>query len=218
MTRHQPRLYWSKNLRRRAGESENQDRPVQDRGHRHRPFDHDGRDHLQGADTSASWASSNPQAGRRAAAPWRRPAGRPGAREGLFHRPDRVRRCAADHAHRPPKRFRPRPLDLQMERRSQNAREVNAVDGRAASIWTNDLLHRATALPPRCSPGSCGSTESRRFGSARRSAATTIRHRPRGMLRGNAGLHAGKEHPREAAAGEVLASFRGRAQRGTRNP
>ena len=141
----------------------------------------------------------------------------PALAQGLFHRADRVRRRAAEHAHRARGDFRPGPLDLQMERRSQNARR-----GQRGRIRPHrlDLDQRSVDRAPHRRRGAGRLRVDQRSLKAlpRRAVRRlqAIRHRPRGMFRGNAGLHAGKEHPREAEAGEVLASFRGRAQRGTR--
>ena len=104
------------------------------------PLDHHGLDHLQGPVRAHSRLHRVRQTGRRAAALRRRPAGRSGASQGLFHRADRVRRRAADHAHRPRGDFRPGALDLQMERRRQDARAGERRRIRPhRSIWTNDL-------------------------------------------------------------------------------
>ena len=78
--------------------------------------------------------------------------------------------------------------------------EVNAVEyGLTCSIWTNDIstAHRtAVARRSRLHLDQRDRQALPRRAVRRREA---VRHRPRGMLRGDAGLHAGKEHPRAAA-------------------
>ena len=88
---------------------------------------------------------------------------------------------------------------VQVERRSHDVEQVNAVEyGLTASIWTNDLgtAHRAAAD---VQAGFIWINDvSKHFlGDAVR-RLQAIRHRPGGMLGGDARLHAGKEHPREA--------------------
>ena len=83
--------------------------------------------------------------------------------------------------------------------------DVNAVEyGLTASIWTNDLstaYRSAMAVQ-----GGLRVDQPGRQAFPRRAVRRlqAIRHRPRGMLRRNAELHPGEEHPRAAAAGEVM--------------
>ncbi len=83
--------------------------------------------------------------------------------------------------------------------------EVNMVEyGLTCSIWTNDIstAHR-TAVTGR-GGASWINEVAKHFLGMPFGGVQAERHRPRGMLRGNARLHAGKEHPREAAARESL--------------
>ena len=83
--------------------------------------------------------------------------------------------------------------------------QVNQVEyGLTASIWTNDLntAHR-TAMAVEA--GYVWINEvGKHFLGAPFGGIQTIGLRPRGMLRGDALLHAGEEHPLEVEAGQVL--------------
>ena len=104
--------------------------------------------------------------------------------------------------------FGPVLVGLQWTDEAKMLEQVNAVEyGLTASIWTNDLstAHRTAAAVqagfvwinevsqalPRCA--------------VRRLQA--VRHRPRGMFRGDARLYPGEEHPRPAQAGQTLSSI-----------
>ena len=82
--------------------------------------------------------------------------------------------------------------------------QVNSVEyGLTCSIWTNDLstAHRtAAAVRGRLRLDQRGG---KHFLGAPFGGFKQSRHRARGMLRGDARLHAGEEYPREAQAGQI---------------
>ena len=87
--------------------------------------------------------------------------------------------------------------------------QVNSVEyGLTASIWTNDLstAHRTAAT---VQAGFIWINEvSQAFPRRAVRRLQAVRHRPRGMLRGNARLYAGEEHPRTAQAGQIAGQRR----------
>ena len=167
--------------------------------------------------TTACWATSSPAS--RTARGWSAAAsGRadPASRQGLLRRADRVRRRDHGHADRQGGDLRPRALDPQMERRSRRcSTQVNAVEyGLTCSIWTNDLVtaHRTAAA---VEAGFVWVNEvSQAFPRRAVRRLQAIRHRPRGVHRGTAELHAGEEHPREPEAAQRALIAKGTRARG----
>ena len=144
------------------------------------------------------------QTGRRAAVPRRRPAVRSGARQGIFHRAHRVRRRAAEHADRARGDLRSGALHLQVERPGKNAGagELGRIRPHRFDLdqrSVNGAQHRCRGAGGFCLDQRSLKAFPRR--AVRRLQA--VRYRPRGVHGGDDRLHAGKEHPRAAEAGEV---------------
>ena len=169
----QPRLHPRENLQRRARQGESQGQPLQ-AGQPDRSRHHHGLDHHQGAVRARARFHRIGKAGRRSPALRRRPAERSGAGKGLLHRADDLRRRAPRHAHRARGNFRARAVDLQMDRRSQNA---GAGQLRGIRPHRLDLDQRPLHRPPHRGDGAGRLHLDQRgvqsISSARRSAATS---------------------------------------------
>ncbi len=138
------------------------------------PSDHHGRDRQPGAVRAGAGLHRGRQGGRRPPPRRRQAVRRSASRQGVLRRADHLRRCHHGHAHRQGRNLRADPVDLQVERRGEDAGAGQPGRIRADLLDLDQRSrHRAPCGRQRSRPASSGSTMSPSISSARRSAATS---------------------------------------------